>query len=222
MLDRPQPRDLQLLRGFPAINPVADPLVCRVVGLHRQQPSPAGHRLTHHRVVRDLETDHVGEFDRADPQHPWGVTGGEVPWDQREPADEPTQHAPERQVLTERYEVALDVDLPRSGLRRPDDRCVPHVLRAGAVEDRSDKDRHADRLDRAFDHRARDGIRRRIVVRGVLRPDHDVRLRYPSRGHVGSQRLGFGEVVGGHGATLGELVQPESGHVALDQCNDDV
>ena len=60
------------------------------------------------------------------------------------------------------------------------------------------------------------GVGHRVDVRGVLRPDHELRLRRPARVHVLGELDGFADVVVQHRAPLAVEVQAQPRHVALD------
>ncbi len=111
--------------------------------------------------------------------------------------------------------MALDVPLPRPGQRVPDDPGIGHVVRARAVQYRTDQDRHPHRARRLVDLAPRFRIGQRVDVGGVLRPDDERRPGQPP----GAHRLGNGEraldVVVQHGRALGVEVKAEARDVAL-------
>ena len=166
-------------------------------------------------VVGDVEADRVRDQGVGDPERLHPGAAAHVAGDQGEPTEVAAEDAAPRDVLAEGHRVPLGVAVAGAGTGCPHDALVQHVLRAG-VDHRPDQDRPLHGVARLVDRGVDSGVGEGVDRRGVLRPQHEVRLRLLTGGHVVGEPDGRVHVVAGHLPVVEQDVVTGAGDVALD------
>ncbi len=134
-----------------------------------------------------------------------------------EPLDELFQDGPARQILRERHRMLFDVYLAGPAVGVPPQTRVAHLSSPRPVEDRADEDGSAHCPGRTVEHGGGAGVRERVDVGGVLRPQDEVRTRGAPGRDICPEAFGRCHVVGGDLEHASECVQATGPRdVALD------
>ncbi len=196
--------------------------VGRVVGRHHDQVCPVVHQVAQQPVVRDLEAHQHARPRRADLQHTRTLAPDHVVGDLVERLHAGREQRPQRDVLAEGNRVDLVVELAGLPVLGPYDRAVvPAGVRA-VPHDRSHEQRCPDCRGGITDRGPCGVVGVRVDVRGVLRPDHQVRPRRLPRVNLGREPVGGRHVVVEHHAPLRERLQTLAGDVALHRRHGDL
>ena len=139
-------------------------------------------------MVRDVEAQHVSDDDWAEIESTRLITGQHVSWDLGVHAlIDLAGQGPQRDVLAVRHEVPLLVLIARAGFRVPGDADVLAGRVGRPVENGTDEHRDTDGLHGTLDLCAHFGVRERVEVGAVLRPQHHVDGLLVTRLDVGRQ-----------------------------------
>ncbi len=140
------------------------------------------------------------------------VTGGEVDRLEVDQRGDVREQAAERDVLTERDQLALHVDRHRAAAGQPQLAGVAERI----LQQRPDQHRTVDGRHRAGDRGVDGRVLARVEVGRVLRPDHQVGGGPGARGDLRGQGPGGGGVILGHGGRAEQaLHRPGVRDVAL-------
>ncbi len=213
VFDRPQRGERQLLLTHGLVEG-------RVIGGHRQHLGAISNRFAQCTVENDLPAGCHSDRYTGGVDNPGTAAGNKVTGSLGVGGQSGEERAP-GQVFPERLDYLLIVALARTGGGVPYDhgvggrRIFHRRFRTG--DDRADQDRNPDGPRSNVDLLGGVEISQRVDIRGILRPDHESRLRSFTGPHVLGELEGLPDMVVQDGAALGIEVQPQPRDIALDR-----